>query len=97
MGFLQVTAEELNTTSSQLNTIAGQISAENAQALGLVNGLVGQGWQGAASGQFDVLFSNWKSSAQQLLESLEGISTLLSQAGAAYAETEATVTRSMAG
>ena len=97
MSYLKVTAEELQQVSGQLNATAGSITAENAQALGLVNGLVGHGWEGAASGQFQALFTQWKTSADQLIQSLEGISQLLSGAGAAYAETEASVAKSMAG
>jgi WXG100 family type VII secretion target len=97
MTYLKVTADELHQVAGQLTATAANISAENTQALGKVNALVGQGWEGAASAQFDVLFTQWKTSADQLLESLNGISRLLSGAGTAYAETEAGVARSMAG
>jgi WXG100 family type VII secretion target len=97
MSYLKVTAEELHQVSSQLTSTASNITAENVQALGLVNGLVGQGWEGAASGQFDALFTQWKTSADKLIESLTGISQLLQGAGTAYAETEESVARSMAG
>jgi WXG100 family type VII secretion target len=97
MSYLKVTADELHSVASQLTATAANVAAENTQALGRVNGLVGQGWEGAASGQFEVLFNQWKTSADQLMESLNGISQLLSGAGTAYAETEAGVARSMAG
>jgi WXG100 family type VII secretion target len=97
MGLLKVTAEELQSVSGQLNGASANITAENARALGLVNGLVGQGWEGSASGQFNVLFNEWKTSADKLIESLNGISQLLGNAGTTYAETEASIARSMAG
>lgn len=97
MSYLRVTAEELHQVAGQLTATAGNITSENARALGLVNGLVGQGWEGAASGQFEVLFNQWKTSADTLIESLTGISQLLQGAGTAYAETEESVARSMAG
>ena len=50
MAFIKVTAEELQSTAGQLNSAAAQIEAENSQAMGQVQALVGAGWQGAASG-----------------------------------------------
>ncbi len=97
MSFIKVTAEELHQVAAQLNSTAGSITGENARALGLVNGLVGQGWEGAASAQFDALFTQWKTSADKLIESLTGIGTLLNNAGTAYSDTEASITRSMSG
>jgi WXG100 family type VII secretion target len=97
LSFIKVTAEELHQVASQLSSTASQVASENAQALGLVNALVGQGWEGAASGQFDALFTQWKTSADKLIESLTGISTLLNNAGTAYADTEASIARSMSG
>ncbi len=95
MSFIKVTAEELHQVASQLTATAGNVTSENASAMGLVNGLVGQGWEGAASAQFDALFTQWKTSADKLIESLNGISTLLNNAGTAYADTEANIARSM--
>jgi WXG100 family type VII secretion target len=95
VSFIKVTAEELQSVSTQLNGAASEIGGQNATALNMVNGLVGQGWEGAASSQFDSLFTTWKTSADNLLRSLEGISQLLSQAGVAYSETEQSIKQSM--
>lgn len=95
MSFIKVTAEDLQAVSTQLSSTASQIASENAAALNLVNGLVGEGWEGAASAQFEALFNQWKSSADGLLSSLDGISRLLSQAGTAYADTEQSIKQSM--
>lgn len=95
MGYLKVTAEELNSVAAQLQASAAQIADENARALSLVNGLVGQGWEGAASGQFAALFQKWKTSADQMQETLHGISGVLSNAGALYAQTEQEIQRHM--
>jgi WXG100 family type VII secretion target len=95
--YIKVTAEQLQQVSGQLNSTASNISSENAAALSLVNGLVGEGWQGAASTQFDALFTQWKTSADQLLQSLQGISTLLSTAATQYADTEASLQHMMSG
>lgn len=95
MAVIRVTAEELQTISGQLNTTATNISSENQAALAKVQGLVGQGWEGAASEQFNQLFTQWKSSADQIQQSLDGISKLLSKAGTAYTETEQQIKRSL--
>lgn len=95
MGYIKVTAEELDSISGQLRTAAGNINAENSRALGQVNGLVGAGWEGAASEQFNLLFNQWKTSADSVQQALDGISTLLSGAGAAYADAEERIKQSM--
>ena len=88
MGYLKVTAEELNTVATRLQTSSAQIADETAGSMGMVNGLVGQGWEGAASGQFSELFQQWKTSADQMQQALHGISDLLNNAGTLYAQTE---------
>lgn len=94
MSFIKVTAEELNQLSSQLTSTASSIQGESDGARGQVQGIVGAGWEGAASGQFSALFEQWNQSSAQLIEALTGISQLLGQAGNTYAETEASVARS---
>lgn len=95
MSYLKVTADELNSVASQLHTTSAQIADENARAMSMVNGLVGQGWEGAASGQFATLFQQWKTSADQMQEALQGIGTLLDNAGSLYAQTEQQIQQSM--
>ncbi len=97
MSYIKVTAEELGTIASQLKTAAGNIQAENGRALTQVNGLIGQGWEGAASQQFNTLFTQWKTSADSIQQALDGISTLLSGAGNVYADAEESIKQSMSG
>lgn len=97
MTYLKVTAEELQSVAGQLTATAQNVASENSAALSRVNGLVGQGWEGAASAQFDALFTQWKTSADKLIESLNGISMLLGNAATAYSETESSIARSMSG
>lgn len=94
MSFIKVTAEELSQLSAQLSATAGSIQGESDGARGQVQGIVGAGWEGAASGQFSALFEQWNTSSAQLIEALNGISQLLGQAGVAYSETESQVARS---
>jgi WXG100 family type VII secretion target len=95
LSFIKVSAEELAQVSAQLKSTATQVARDSAQALGLVNGLVDQGWEGAASSQFDALFTQWKKTADKLIESPNGVSTLLNNARTTYADTEQSIARSM--
>lgn len=97
MSFLKVTAEELHQVAGQLQTAAANINDENGRAMNQVNALIGEGWDGAASAQFNALFAEWKTGADQVQEALHGISGLLSQAGTQYQSTEDAVRQSMTG
>ncbi len=94
MAYIKVTAEELATLAQSLNTTATSIQGESDGARGQVQGVVGAGWEGAASGQFNTLYEQWNTSSKQLIEALTGISQLLSQAGTAYADTESQIAKS---
>jgi WXG100 family type VII secretion target len=95
MPYIKVTAEELHNVSTQLNVAATNINDANTSAMGQVNGLVGAGWEGAASAQFEELFASWKAGAVQVQQALAGISQLLSSAGTTYANTEEQIRQSM--
>jgi WXG100 family type VII secretion target len=95
MTYIKVTADELHSVASQLNTAAQNINDANTSAMGQVNGLIGAGWEGAASTQFEALFTNWKTGAMQVQQSLAGISQLLGGAGQAYTQTEEQIRQSM--
>ena len=95
MSLIKVTAEELAQVSGQLGTSATLINDENSKAVGQVNGLVGAGWEGAASTQFHTLFTQWKTGADQVQQALHGISQLLNKAGVAYSQTEDQIRQSM--
>jgi WXG100 family type VII secretion target len=96
MTYIKVTADELRNVASQLNSAAQSINEANTSAMGQVNGLIGAGWEGAASAQFETLFTTWKQGAVQVQESLAGISQLLSGAGQAYTQTEEQIRQSLA-
>jgi WXG100 family type VII secretion target len=95
MSYIKVTAEELHSVSGQLNSAATTINDTNIHAMGQVNNLVGAGWEGAASAQFEALFNSWKQGADQVQQALAGISNLLSGAGSAYADTEERIRQQM--
>ena len=95
MPYIKVTAEDLHTVSSQLTTAAQTINETNISAMSQVNNLVGAGWEGAASAQFEALFTSWKQGADQVQQALHGIGSLLSGAGTAYAQTEDQIRQQM--
>ena len=96
MTYIKVTADDLQRVSGQLNSAAQSINEANMSAMGQVNGLIGAGWEGAASAQFETLFTEWKQGATQVQEALAGISQLLSRAGQAYTQTEEQIRQSLA-
>jgi WXG100 family type VII secretion target len=95
VAYIKVTAEELHSVSGQLSTAAQSINDANTSAMGQVNGLVGAGWEGAASTQFEQLFNSWKTGAMQVQEALAGISQLLNNAATTYSQTEEQIRQSM--
>lgn len=51
-------------------------------------------WDGAAKAQFDALWQEWEHGANQLRQSLEGISQLLQTAANAYQDAESQIGQS---
>jgi WXG100 family type VII secretion target len=51
-------------------------------------------WEGAARAQFDALWQEWESAANQLRQSLDGISQLLATAAGAYEDAESQIRQS---
>ncbi len=84
----RVTFEELTSTASQLNAAATNIQTESQNAQSKVQALVGAGWEGAASAQFEALMQKWNSGAVQIEQALTEISQLLSKASSTYQQTE---------
>ena len=93
---ITVTAEDLQQLSIQVSNGASNIQQELGSLSNQVGGVVNSSWIGAASGQFDSLYTEWQTSATNLQQALTGISTLLSQAGTQYQNTEDAIKSSMA-
>jgi WXG100 family type VII secretion target len=87
---IKVTPEQLAQVSSQLRAGASQIDGTNSQLAANVAPL-GSDWAGMAQQRFQDLWAQWQRSAQQLNESLNGISQLMSSASASYEQTEQAV------
>lgn len=96
MPAIVVTSEELQSLSGQVANGSTNIQDLLGQLSKQVDSVVGQNWQGAASGQFNSLYTEWQTSAKNLQSALEGISQLLSSAASHYQNTEDAIKASMA-
>ena len=88
MSGIKVTPEQLQGLSGQVARGSGEIEGQ-LRALGnTVAPLVGGDWAGQAQQRFTALWDEWQRSAQGLKHALDGISQLMGQAGASYAQAE---------
>ena len=97
MSLIKVTAEDLQNLSGQVSNGATNIHNELGSLANQVNSVVGGDWVGAASGQFNELYTEWQTNAAGLQKALEGISRLLLQASVQYQNTEDAIRNSMVG
>ena len=95
-GSLAVTWQDLSNASNTIKNKQGEISNTLGQLKSLVDNLGGT-WQGAASGAYNQLYTNWNNSAKTLLESLDGIATMLGKAATAYEQTESQLKSGFSG
>lgn len=93
MAHIKVTPEQLSQVSSQLAAGASNVDGTLAQLASAVAPL-GADWAGMAQARFQELWAQWQRSAKALNESLTGISQLMSQASANYAQTEQSIASS---
>jgi WXG100 family type VII secretion target len=96
MPAIKVTSGQLETLSSTVSRRSEDIQTTLNSLKGEIFGVVGNDWQGTASGQFQNLYEEWQQSATKLQSALTGISTLLNSAGQQYAQTESAIAGSMA-
>ena len=94
MSGIRVTPQQLTALSGQVARGSGEIGGQLRQLSGGVGPLVGGEWAGQASQRFGVLWEEWQRSAAGLQAALDGISQLLAQAGAAYADAETSIAAS---
>lgn len=86
-GIIKVTPEQLHAIGGQLNAGAQNIEQINSQLRSQVAPL-GSDWAGVAQARFHQLWEEWQRSSRGIQEALHGISGLMNQAGAGYADTE---------
>ncbi len=87
---IKVTPQQLQALSGRVTGAAGHIESELA-ALQAALAPLGADWAGAAQARFLALWQDWQSGARKVHDALSGISALLGQAGAAYADAEAQI------
>jgi WXG100 family type VII secretion target len=90
---IKVTPQQLQALSGRVTGAAGHIEAELA-ALRAALAPLGSDWAGAAHARFLALWQDWQAGAGKVHDALAGISALLGQAGAAYADAEAQIAAS---
>jgi 6 kDa early secretory antigenic target len=92
-GNIRVTPEQLQSIAGQLNSGASNIESINSQLQSQVAPL-GSDWAGVAQARFHELWAEWQRSSRGIQEALHGISGLMTQASANYADTEQAVAAS---
>ena len=92
-GNIRVTPEQLQAISSQLNAGASNIESTLSQLAAQVAPLQSE-WQGVAQARFQELWAEWQRSSRGIQEALHGISQLMTQASANYADTEQAIASS---
>ena len=95
MSMIRVTSEDLSSAAAQLGQGSQEIDAQLGSMRSLIQSLVSADWQGTASSSFDSLYQQWNTSANNMRNALDGISKLLSNAAAAYAQTEQQIAQTM--
>ena len=90
---IAVTPEQLQSVASQLNSGAANIESTLQQLAGQVAPLQSE-WQGVAQARFQELWAEWQRSSRGIQEALHGISQLMNQASANYADTEQAIASS---
>jgi WXG100 family type VII secretion target len=85
---IKVSPEQLTQLSANVARGSSDIDAILGSLRSQVSPLAGGDWAGQASAQFSALFEQWQRSARDLNSALQGISTLLANAGASYAQAE---------
>lgn len=96
MNGIRVTPEQLHTVSGGVVRGSSEIDSTLAGLRAQVLPMVGGEWAGPASAQFTAMFEQWQRAAGELNRALQGISRLLANAGASYAQAEAQITASFA-
>ena len=94
MSGIRVTPEQLQTVSAGVVRGSTDIDATLAGLRSQVLPMVGGEWAGVASVQFTAMFDQWQRAAGELNRALLGISTLLANAGACYAQAEENIAAS---
>lgn len=90
---IKVTPEQLGSVSTRVNGGAEKVQNILGELTTAVAPL-GSDWAGVAQVRFQTLWDDWQRSAKGLQTALAGISTLMNQASASYAQAESQIASS---
>jgi WXG100 family type VII secretion target len=96
MSLIKVTAEDLQTLSSNVTAGSSTIQDQLSRLQSEVSGVVGGDWMGSASGAFNQRYEEWNRGAAMVKDALDGIAQLLAHASVQYQGTEDAIRASMA-
>jgi WXG100 family type VII secretion target len=85
---LKVSPEQLRSLGASCGRTSNDIRGQHATLKGQLGPLFGAEWSGAAASQFTALYEQFNRNAEGLSAALDGIGSLLSQAGQNYAAVE---------
>lgn len=95
---MRFTADSDQITSSAQTAMGTvqRLESEVSTLMGQLNALEGS-WNGPAAAAFQSALGNWRATSQTVQESLQALSSSLSNAGAHYGEVESGITSMFAG
>lgn len=95
MAAIQVTSEQLQSTSSELKSGSEEVAQQLNTMESKVKSVVDADWKGAASDSFREMWDQWQQGAAQVKEALDGISDMMAKAAQTYEETETQLANQM--
>lgn len=90
---VRVSSEAVDEAAAQVDAMVAEFTQRRALCDQTVAALVSGPWTGQASTTFHAGWAQWSAGAVTVSDALHGISTLLAEAAAEYAETEGRVTQ----
>ena len=96
MANMNVTYAEMNTAAAQLRTGKDNLSQELTKLMGVIDHLVGSGFQtDTASSTYHDTFQQFRTGTQQAIYALDGLSTYLDRAATAMQATDADLAKAI--
>lgn len=96
MSSFTVNTESIAGSATDISRISEEVESSVSQMMTRLTQLQSE-WTGSASGSFQELISDWRSTQRQVKESLDDISRVLSEAGQTYSTTEDGVNSTLTG
>lgn len=87
MAIIDVESAELRQQAHSVKSGAAEVNDLVSRLTGQVQDLAGR-WRGSASESFQTLWDEWKTSASQLREAMDGIGGFLDNAAQTYEDAE---------